>query len=158
MNVPSFKAKPMPTSVRSRKDTITLKKREVTKPKSPLLGLKRRADNKKGVLRDQSQQMIPKRDPHLRKRHGSKSSPSDLIGLGILSETKKVKDRENIPPSQPSHGSCHLYTATRAKDRADFNAAFILRERERHKQRRKDVGLLITKKLQELEVMKQSLR
>jgi hypothetical protein len=155
--ITSFKARPMPkfTNNDGVKQVVPkAKKRQITIPKSPLLGLKRQQNTSiKKLVHNNN-----KSERHLRKRNQPKVLSPDLVGLSYLSRTPSVQDIENIPPHSNEQSSFYLHSAERAKDRAKFNAELAQREKLREKQKRKENELLIKKRIQELEILKKTLR
>ncbi len=156
--IPSFKARPMP-KFRDKDGVIKVvpkaKKKQVTIPKSPLLGLKRQQNTSTKKL-DHSNNNSERQ---LKKRNQPKVLSPDLVGLSYLSRTPSIQDRENIPPPHSNEqSSFRLHSAERAKDRAKFNAELAQREKLREKQRRKENELIIKKRIQELETLKKTLR
>lgn len=159
--VSPFKARPLPTFINNDKENRggvpKVKNHQPTVPVSPLLGL-RRNKSKKVQKASKKASKIKFKTNTIESKFFSPLSSTDPVGLDFLANTPTtMADEHNVGQSESSRRFC-LHSAMRAKDRAQFNEALSLREKERIQQKRIEMDLLKKQRLRELESMKQSLR
>jgi len=120
-----------------------VKRRPQTIPKSPLLGARRKPDNKQSSTKLKTSEKKVYKSPH--------TSP---VGLSFLSKTPSYKSssgEENVAPFT-------LHSSIRAKERAEFEACRVLKEHLRSQEVKEERERLLSEKYKELGRLKEKLR
>ena len=120
-----------------------VKRRPKTVPKSPLLGTRRKADDK------QSSTKLKASDKKV-----YKSPSTSPVGLSFLSKTpsyKSTSGEENVAPFT-------LHSSIRAQERAEFEACRVLKEHLRSQEVKEERERLLNEKYKELRQLKEKLR